>query len=578
MIRRVRLATKTDNQGAGVCGSPGGGWTLQASVVLLSLSTVAGCGGSSSSQAPAVITFTDITDQAGIALTGLLVESLAFGDFDDDGDADLYLTGNGGNRLFRNDGNGEFTDITDAAGVGDSAFGVGAAFADLDNDGDLDLYVVNFQGGPDLLYRNEGPDSGYSFTNVAAAAGITNEASSRGMAFIDFDRDGLLDIYVNAIGNDILYRNEGDLLFTDVAAAAGVQGVSGQGVGVVATDVNNDGWVDLFTGNRSGDPNRLFLNQGGTFADITAAAGITETGLGMGVISFDYDNDGDFDLYWTTWPDNAGPRNNAFYENIGGDAIPVFAEIAESTGTADAAGWGISANTGDIDNDGWMDFFVTNGFDDSTSPNVLFRNLGDTTFEDITDTIGGGAFDGRGVAFADIDNDGDLDLAVTADVGEPTRLWRNDSDNRNHWLTVDLRAASANRSAVGARIELTRSGGSRLFQEVSGGAGRGSFNDLRVEFGLGENDDNVDVLIRFPNGHEQKVSNLRVDQFVTIFELFADFDTDGDVDNDDFAVWQSNFGASGVSHQEGDADADGDVDNGDLAIWQAEFGTSLIEG
>jgi hypothetical protein len=358
-------------------------------------------------QSSAVV-FTEVTGTAGVGLPDLLTESVAWGDYDNDGDLDLYLTNDGANRLFRNDGDDRFTDVTTEAGVGNALFSVGAVFGDLDNDGDLDLYVVNFGTGPDALYRNDGPTGPggvHSFTDVTAPSGVIEEESSRGIAMIDVDRDGLLDIYVNAIGADLLYVNQGNLVFVNRAAALGIVN-PGQGVGVVATDIDADGWIDLFTGNRSADPNRLLLNESGVFIDVTAVAGITEIGLGMGVHSFDADNDLDFDLYWTTWP---GPtmRSNALYVNDGGGN---FTEQAAVSGTEDASGWGISDNTGDVDNDGWEDFFVTNGFSDTTSANVLFQNDRDGTFSNATSVIGGGLFDGRGVAFADYDRDGDVDL------------------------------------------------------------------------------------------------------------------------------------------------------------------------
>ena len=470
------------------------------------------------------LVFTDVTASAGIGLTNKLTESVTWGDYDNDGDPDLYLTSQGANNLFRNDGAGVFTDVTATAGVGNALFSVGTAFGDVDNDGDLDLYVVNFGSGPDAFYRNDGPSGpggAYQFTDIAMAAGTTIQRSSRGMSFVDYDHDGLLDIYVNAIGNDLLYHNKGNLQFEEVAAAVGITGVGGQGVGVVATDINRDGKIDLFTGNRSSDPNRLFLNQGdGTFADSTTASGITEVGLGMGVLAIDYDNDLNTDLYWTAWPGGGPtPIANAFYRN-NGDATPTFTETTGTTGTSDALGWGISVNAGDIDNDGWVDFFVTNGFDSSSTANVLFRNNTDVdgTFQDVTSTLeGGAAFDGRGVSFADFDLDGDLDLLVTADAGEATRLWRNDTVNDNHWITLKLAGIESNASAIGARIEITTDLGT-FMQEVSGGAGRGSQNDLPVEFGLGSASSIDAIKIFWPSGNVQTVTNPAIDQFLTISE------------------------------------------------------------
>ncbi len=471
--------------------------------------------------------FADITLSADVGLANVLTESLAWGDYDNDGDEDLYLTNNGvANALFRNDGGGAFTDVTAGAGVGDVDWGVGAAFGDLDNDGDLDLYVVIFGLAADLLYRNDGPTGvggQYKFTEIAAAAGTTDTSSSRGMAFLDYNRDGLLDIYVNAIGPDILYENLGGLQFQNVSAAVGISANSGTGVGVVCSDIDDNGYVDIFTGNRSGDLNRLFMNAGGVLTDVSATAGINKTGLGMGVLSFDYDNDLDFDLYWTTWP----TQTNAMYENLNGLGTS-FAEITAAAGTLDATGWGISCNAGDIDNDGWEDFFVTNGFSATTTPNVLFHNNGDGTFSDQTAWLeGGAAFDGRGVAFADFDNDGDLDLCVTADAGEPTKLWRNDTVTGHHWLTLKLVGVRSNRSAIGARIEVTTDLRTTV-KEISGGAGRGSFNSLPAEFGLATATFIDKARIRWPSGLVQIENGVAMDQILTVVENPAgDMNCDG---------------------------------------------------
>ena len=462
--------------------------------------------------AHAQVVFTDITEEAGIALEEWLTESVAWGDYDNDGDEDLYLTVDGPNHLFRNDGGGRFTDVTETAGVGNQGFSVGTAFGDLDNDCDLDLYVVNFSGGLDVLYRNDGPTGpggAYRFTDITRAAGTNIERSSRGMAFIDYDRDGLLDIFVTAIGPNILYRNLGDLQFQNIAGSLGLD-QDDQGVGVVAADVNDDGWPDLFTGNRSSDFSNLFINQGGSFVDLAGGAGITARGLGMGVAAFDIDNDLDTDLYWTSWPEVA----NALYENRGG---VLFANVATASATDDPLGWGISVNAGDVDLDGWQDLFVTNGFSDASGPNVLFRNLGDGAFADITSALGGGAFDGRGVAFADFDNDGDLDLVVTADMNEPNRLWRNDSPTDHHWLGLRLRGTRSNRSAIGARVVVTTAEGSYV-QEVSGGAGRGSQNSLPLEFGLGSATVVEELTIRWPSGFVQIRRDVAVDRYITITE------------------------------------------------------------
>ena len=490
------------------------------------------------------IVFTDISASAGVEQTAFLVESVAWGDYDNDGDQDLFLTADGPNRLYRNEGGGTFTEVAEEVGLDYDGFSVGTAWGDLDNDGDLDLYVVNLDANQDLLYRNDGPvgpGGEWQFTDQAVAGGLVGNSSSRGVALLDYDRDGLLDIYVNAIGDDLLYHNEGGFTFDSVASMVGIAGVDGQGVGVVATDVNNDGWIDLFTGNRSGLPNVLFRNDGGTFTDVTAAAGITETGLGMGVLAFDHDNDLDIDLYWTTWPGSGTPVDNAFYRQdvVLEGGTPSFTNIATSSGTTDTDGWGISCNAGDIDNDGWQDFAVTNGFSDTSTPNVLFHNQGNGTFADVTAVIGGGAFDGRGVAFADFDNDGDLDLAWTADAGQPTKLWRNDSVNTHRWLTLELIGVQSNRSAIGARIEVTTNLGTQV-QEVSGGAGRGSQNSLPVEFGLGNATTVTEVRIHWPSGIEQVLAALAPDQYIEVIEdsfFFDGFETG------DTSAWTDTVGS-----------------------------------
>lgn len=476
----------------------------------------------------AQIIFSDVSASGPLAQSELLSESAAWGDVDGDGDEDLYLTNDGRNVLLQNNGDGTFTDVTALSGTGNTAWGVGTAFGDLDNDGDLDLYVVNFNSGPDVLYRNDGigPGGVPIFTDIGASAGIAIERSSRGMAFIDFDRDGLLDIYVNAIGDDILYRNSGSLTFGDVAQSVGITGNNGQGVGVVATDFNNDGWVDLFTGNRSGDLNRLYRNDQGFFSDITLAAGIDRIGLGMGVLAADLNNDLAIDLYWTTWPDDGSNGENALYQNVGADS---FVDRAVASGTDDAYGWGISTNAADIDLDGWMDFAVSNGFDDTSSKNVLFRNDGNGGFDERSNALSGGTlFDGRGVAFADYDHDGDEDLIVTADAGVDNRLWRNDSVTGHRWIKLLLVGTASNRSAIGARVEVATPLTNQV-QEVSGGAGRGSFNSLPLVFGLGQAESIESLTVRWPSGLVESFSVTGLDRQYMLVEgrIFADdFESD----------------------------------------------------
>jgi len=342
---------------------------------------------------------------------------------------------------------------------------------------------------------------------------------------LDYDRDGLLDIYVNAIGADILYHNLGNLTFVDVAASVCtgtcIDANSGQGVGIVASDLDNSGWIDLYTGNRSFSQNLLFMNFNGVFTEMTAAAGLAnETGLGMGVCALDYNNDLSMDLLWTSWPNTA---DDAFYQNMN-TAMIGFSEIGVDSGVQNPNGWGISCNSGDIDNDGWMDFIITNGFSNTSAANVLFHNNGDNTFSDIASSLFASAeqIDGRGRAFADFDNDGDVDVVITdgdsAGFSQTaTRLLRNDSINNNHWLVIKLIGTISNRSAIGARVEI-RTNTTTIVQEVSGGAGRGSQNSLPLEFGLGQATVIEEISIRWPHGQREIFNNVSMDQRITIVE------------------------------------------------------------
>ena len=473
----------------------------------------------------AQITFTDVTSSANMAFNAPVVESLAWGDYDNDGDEDLFLTTNGSDILMRNDGNDVFTDVSTAVGLTEVYGTTGCVFGDLDNDGDLDIFIVSSTGSspnfdPDVLYENLGASSGYTFQSVSSSfSGLSKGESNRGVALFDYNRDGLLDIYVNASGSDLVYKNLGGLKFEEVATSIGINfDASNVGVGVVPVDINADGWIDLFTGNRSSDPNKLFLNDGtGNFNDITTSAGITALGLGMGVLAFDYDNDLDMDLYWTTWPGSSGPLvPNAFYQNQGNNT---FTDVTISTTTEDLTGWGISCNAGDIDNDSFVDFFITNGFSQTSSQSLLMVNNNGSSFSDVTTAVLGDlTYDARGVAFADYDNDGDMDVCLTGGAGFDTKLWRNDTANSNNWVVFKLEGTVSNKNAIGARIEVT-AGGVKTVKEVSGGAGRGSFNSLPVEFGLGGATSIEKVKVTWPNGTvEESSSGITINQYNTIIE------------------------------------------------------------
>lgn len=465
--------------------------------------------------------FTDVTDAAGLGGREQVMQSLAWGDYDDDGHVDVYVTGKGANALFRNNGDGTFTDVAEEVGVvgpetldGDS---IGTVFADLDNDGDLDLYMSQINDGTDQLYRNEGAsptNGGFAFTEVHRRAGVNIQTSARGMTSLDYDRDGLLDLYILASGRNALFNNRGNWRFSDQGNELGVD-PAGRDVGAVATDVNLDGWPDLFVANRTDDPTNLFINREGLFTDEAVAAGIDARGLGMGVVSFDYDNDLDFDLYWTTWPgEGASPMSNRLYRN---DGNLRFTDVTEASGTADELGWGISANTADLDNDGYADLLVTNGFDPSTTPSVLYRNRGDGTFADVTEVLPSLPSDGRGVAFADYDQDGDVDIMLTAAGDEPIKLWRNDTQNENAWIQLALRGGLGNHTAVGARVIITTDAG-RHSQELHGSTGRGNQSEPVLHFGLGTATAIRDMTVYWPSGQVQTVKDPTLNRRHFLFE------------------------------------------------------------
>lgn len=502
----------------------------------------------------AQIVFTDVTATAGLSFNTETVESIAWGDYDNDGDQDIFLSTNGFNKLMRNEGNDVFTDVSIATGLTHSFPTTGCVFGDFDNDGNLDLFIVSVDGiNPDLLYKNLGSASGFSFQSISGAqSGITdNITRKRGVSLLDYNRDGLLDIYVNSSANDFLYKNLGSFQFQNVSSSVGINETALE-IGVVPTDINNDGWIDIFTGNRSSVSNKLYLNdRTGNFSEISSSAGINATGLGMGVISFDYDNDLDMDLYWTTWPHAPGTtppppfQPNAFYQNQGN---LTFLDKTVETGTEDTSGWGISCNVGDIDNDRFEDFFVSNGFDPSSTQSILFRNINGTSFQDITNSVFGDiTWDARGVAFADYDNDGDQDVILTGGPGVDTKLWRNDSTNSNNWVTLDLEGVidiakdlNSTINAIGARVEIT-AGGVTTAKEVSGGAGRGSFNSLPLEFGLGSATSIDNVTVRWPDGKFEDFANININQINQIKEGEGTLSLDDFSKNDMLKVFPNPF-------------------------------------
>lgn|GEM_PF-2030182 len=491
-------------------------WKLTRRLILIPLGL--------SNLAQAEIIFTDVTEQVGLGLTEIATHAVAWADYDDDGDMDVYLPNLGGNKLFRNDGGGVFTDVTSLAGVAgpDTVAGtsIGVSFGDLDNDGDLDLFVSQVNEDNDQLFRNDGYSAAAGtvvFTDITLQAGITEPRTARGMTMVDYNRDGLLDLYVLGSGGSLMYKNLGNLQFEDVATEIGVATV-GLDVGVVVVDIDNNGWPDLFVGNRSDDPTNLFINQDGVFTDIAQSSGIAASGLGMGVVALDYDNDLDFDLYWTTWPGEVPPLvSNRFYRN---DGDLNFSDVTVFTGTSDTRGWGISANTGDLENDGYMDMFVTNGFDASSTPSVLYHNNGAGQFEELTSLLENMPKDTRSVSFSDYDNDGDEDLMITAVAGESNRLYRNDTTDGNHWLKVNLIATEA--SGFGARVEVTTDVRTTV-RELRAATARSNQDSLELIFGLGQAAEIQGIKVYWPSGQTQMIETAEMDQTLAIREPGSHF-------------------------------------------------------
>ena len=523
------------------------------------------------------IQFVDATQEAGIHSKHVdgrsgqkyFMETLgsgaAFFDYDTDGDPDLYFV-NGAplpgyvsqeiptNCLYRNNGDGTFTDVTEKAGVGDTGYGHGCAVGDYNNDGQLDLYVTNY--GTNRLYRNNGDGT---FAEVAESAGVTEPRWSTSCAFADYDRDGNLDLYVvnyivfdinenpwcglkekgiraycepdNFIAqSDTLYRNNGDGTFTDVTKTAGIYNTTGKGLGVVWADYNNDGAADIYVANDSTE-NLFYRNNGdGTFEEVGFMVGValSENGApenGMGTTFGDWNNDGWFDLTVT----NYAQQTNTLYHN---DADGFFTDATTTTKTAQLTypylGWATAFI--DYDNDGYQDLFVANGHlhenlaelgQEGTygQRNLLFRNNSNGTFTEISETLGPGmklTDVSRGATFADYDLDGDIDIVVTNSNTAP-RLLRNDGGNRKNWLQIRLTATNGSTDAIGARVKIT-TGKLTQTREVRSGDGYLSQQDLTLHFGIGDSEQVDSIEVQWQTGAKQLIGSVPANQVLSLEE------------------------------------------------------------
>ncbi len=437
--------------------------------------------------------FTDITEMAGVGDRGH-GKGVAFADVDNDGDFDLYVSNKGGqNVLYVNQG-GVYVDGSAQAGdrLDDPGLSMGSVFGDYDNDGDQDLYIVKggrYEIEANRLLRN---DNG-RFVDVTNRAGVGSKEFTYSAAFADVDNDGLLDLYLANYGvgaRNTLYRNNGDGTFTDVTDTAGVGDRSWSWSAVFA-DVNSDGYQDLYVVNGrypAGEPNHLYLNRGdGSFQDVSGEAGVGDGNWGLGAAFADADNDGDLDLFVSNY---VGP--NKFYLN---DGAGIFTDASESSGLADQ-GWGKGPSFGDVDHDGDLDLYEG----DCKLANKMYLNDGNGVFTDVADQIPilkNETVRTKGTAFADIDDDGDLDLYVV-NWGVSNRLYRNEQNDGN-FLKIRLKGTVSNADAVGARIRVSREGKLIGLREVKTQSGFCSQPPLEVHFGLpAPGDYQVDVV--FPSG------------------------------------------------------------------------------
>ena len=536
--------------------------------------------GTSASSSPSIpVTYTDVAKAAGLKFKQdstasdqkYYLETMGTGvawiDYDQDGLMDLFFVQSAATdayqpphplrcALYHNNGDGTFTDVTERAGVGgEGHYGQGVAVADYDNDGYPDLYVTGYDRA--ILYHNNGDGT---FTDVTAKAGVSDEGGwSTSAGWFDYDKDGWLDLVVtnyiewtpktniwcgehrpgyrsychpgNYKGQKTkLYHNNHDGTFTDVSDASGVGKPESKGMGVVLADFNNDGWPDIAIANDSW-PNFLFINKhDGTFEDVSLYSGVaaSEDGryeAGMGIDAADVDGDGWLDIYIT----HLDFELSRLYHN---DQNGTFTDDTYRSGVS-AEGMnfsGVSMKFVDYDNDGWPDILQLNGamldniqlYHSAVSykePLLMLRNLGKGRFEMVSDSLGPDfvrPVAGRGVATADYDNDGDMDI-VTNNRGDYPSLLRNDGGNANHWLTVLLIGTKSNRDGIGASLKLTSEGVIQV-EQAQNGMGYMSASDPRIHFGLGKRTKIDSLEVTWPSGQADRLTSVPIDRIIAVQE------------------------------------------------------------
>ena len=535
------------------------------------------------------VSFTDVTEQAGIhfqhfqgvrstQLPEDMGSGAAWGDYDNDGYPDLYVVdvagpltdtpeqiahSPGGNRLYHNNHDGTFTDVTEKAGVGFKGIGMAAAWADFDNDGKLDLVVTSYDRI--VLYHNNGNGT---FTDVTKKAGLDKfRGFWTGVAWGDYDRDGNVDLYVCGYvkyqfrnedlkktalqystlvpytldpaayppEKNLLFHNNGDGTFTEVAEQAGVNDPTGRSLQAAWYDFDGDGWPDLYVANDLWG-SKLYLNlHNGKFKDVTREVGLSDFRGQMGIAIGDWDNDGDPDLFVTHWI----YQQDALFDNLrfmpsaprSPEGPLTFGDIAETVGlgqvTRNSIGWGTSFF--DFDNDGKQDLFVVNGstFQDDKDPrhlvpmkNFLFwqKNPQDGFY--VAGPENGSVLEeehvGRGAAFADYDNNGDVDIFIVNQEGKPMLL-RNDGGNKNNWLEVRVKCTKSNRTGFGTKVSMEANGVTQT-QEIGGQTSYLSQNFQDAHFGLDQQKEANRLTVTFPSGITHMIEHVHANQIVTITE------------------------------------------------------------
>jgi enediyne biosynthesis protein E4 len=526
-----------------------------------------------SGPAAALPHFEDVTEKAGIhfrhsfgekELSSILEgagSGCAWIDYNNDGFLDLYVASgryipeltnhsapdgmDSTNHLYRNNGDGTFTDVTTEAGVAGKGFGMGVTVGDFDNDGNEDIYVTNYDSA--ILYHNNGDGT---FTDVTDKAGVDNPYFGVGTAFLDYDRDGKLDLFVgNYLKFDPAYRhfysanhypgpldydpevnrlfhNNGDGTFTDVSRTSGIAAVPGRAMGVTVGDFDNDGWPDIYVANDTMESYLYHNNRNGTFTNIAVNVNVAygqngEATTAMGPIFGDYDNDGWQDLFVSD------ARYHRLFHNPG-KLSSFFMDTTDEAGVGSVSGQYTGWGDGffDFDNDGWKDVFIVNGGLTWLIPmeDALLRNNGNRTFTDVS-TETGSFFKtrhvSRGACFADYDNDGFMDAFVMTLGGRGILLHNTPPPGpRNHWLTLKLVGTRSNRDGFGSSLEAVAGNLHQYVQAISE-SGYLSQSDPRPHFGLGRHTEVDKLIIRWPSGTVQTLEHVKADQILTVEEPAA---------------------------------------------------------